>query len=140
MTVENLTTFHEIASGRAGALTSHLIVFTAGMPAPSFLQFYERALRNLGSRALYHWGDIDPGGFRVAACLSRVAHACGHPLRLWRMIATDVPESLAYRSLTRSETSEMQRICRTHQWVQEERALEQCTLGFEQEALTPQLP
>lgn len=140
LTVENLTTFHELASGRAGALTSHLVMFTAGMPAPSFLQFYERALRSLGSRALYHWGDIDPGGFRVAACLARVAHSCGHQLRLWQMTATEFPEALAYRALSRSETSEIQRTCQVHHWLPEAKALERCALGFEQEALTPRLP
>jgi hypothetical protein len=140
LTVENLTTFHELASGRAGMLTSHLVMFTAGMPAPSFLQFYARALRCLGSRALYHWGDIDPGGFRVAACLARVAHSCGQSLKLWRMKTTELPDALAYRTLPRSETSEIQRICQIHQWLPEAQALERCALGFEQEALTPELP
>lgn len=66
LTIENLTTFHlasQLLDGRAG-----LIVFTGGMPSPSWCRAYSRLLEGLPtSLPAYHWGDIDQGGFRIAA-------------------------------------------------------------------------
>jgi hypothetical protein len=97
LTVENLTVFHQLAAGRAGCPEAHLILFTAGMPAPSFTSFYERLLQELGDRDLYHWGDIDPGGFRMAACLARAAARVGRRLSLWQMDWDREPDADANR-------------------------------------------
>ena len=140
LTVENLTVFHELAAGRAGAPEGHLIMFTAGMPAPSFMAFYERLLQELGDRDLYHWGDIDPGGFRVAACLARITTRMGRRLSLWQMDSSSFEPGLAYRELSRTDIREMRRICASYGWVQEAAALELSNLGFEQEALPAVLP
>jgi len=140
LTVENLTVFHELAAGRAGSLEAHLILFTAGMPAPSFMAFYERLLQDLGDRELYHWGDIDPGGFRIAACLARAVARVGRRLSLWQMGSSKFEPDLAYRQLSRTDISEMRRICASYGWVQEAAALEVSSHGFEQEALPTLLP
>lgn len=140
LTVENLTVFHELAAGRAGSLEGHLILFTAGMPAPSFMAFYERLLADLGDREIYHWGDIDPGGFRIAACLARAVGRVGRRLSLWQMSSTTFEPDLAYRQLSRSDISEMRRICANNGWIQEAAALEVSNHGFEQEALPALLP
>jgi hypothetical protein len=140
LTVENLTVFHELAAGRAGCPNAHLILFTAGMPAPSFVAFYERLLQELGGRDVYHWGDIDPGGFRVAACLARAATRVGRRLSLWQMDSSSFEPALAYRELSRADIREMQRICANHGWLQESAALEVSIHGFEQEALPASLP
>jgi len=140
LTVENLTVFHELAAGRAGHPEAHLILFTAGMPAPSFMIFYERLLQELGDRRLYHWGDIDPGGFRVAACLARAAARVGRRLSLWQMDSSRFQPDLAYRQLTHTDISEMRRICNNYGWIQEAAALEVSRHGFEQEALPALLP
>jgi hypothetical protein len=140
LTVENLTVFHELAAGRAGSLETHLILFTAGMPAPSFMAFYERLVQDLGDRELYHWGDIDPGGFRIAACLARAVARAGRRLSLWQMGSNTFEPDLAYRQLSRADISEMRRICANHGWVHEAAALEASAYGFEQEALPVLLP
>jgi len=140
LTVENLTVFHELAAGRAGLLIEHLVLFTAGMPAPSFIAFYERLLQTLTDRALYHWGDIDPGGFRVAACLARAADRSGRRLSLWQMDPSKIERSLSYRELSHTDVREMRKICSDHGWTQEAAALEDSGFGFEQEALPAFLP
>ena len=38
-------------------------------------------------------GDVDEGGFRIAAVLSRCAAEAGHVLLPWKMRPADVPES-----------------------------------------------
>jgi Uncharacterized protein conserved in bacteria C-term(DUF2220) len=141
LTVENLTVFHEFALGRAGALNHIVLVFTAGMPAPSFVAFYRILVRQASQRSLMHWGDIDPGGFRIAAVLARAAHAeSRRRLTLWQMRADAFPADLSFRSLTESEVTEVQRICRAHGWTEEAAAAHRLALGFEQEALPVRLP
>lgn len=140
LTVENLTPFHELAEGRAGALDEVLVVYTAGMPAPSFLGFYRALLQGVGTRAVLHWGDIDPGGFRIARCLARAAAECGASLRLWQMCADAFEKGLSYRTLKPTEVTEMRSICVEQGWTREAESLERQPLGFEQEALPLVLP
>lgn len=66
LTIENLTTFHLASRQLAGRAA--LIIFTGGMPAPSWVAAYRRILDEVPDDVpLYHWGDIDQGGFRIAA-------------------------------------------------------------------------
>lgn len=66
LTIENLTTFHLASRKLAGRAA--LIIFTGGMPAPSWVAAYRRILEEVPADVpLYHWGDIDQGGFRIAA-------------------------------------------------------------------------
>lgn len=100
--VENLTTFDLCAKARPDR-EGGLVLYTAGMPSPSWLRACRAVLERLGHHiSVYHWGDIDVGGFRIAA---RVAEAI-YPRRLrpWLMdsrslrdIARSVPASLAER-------------------------------------------
>lgn len=140
LTVENLTVFHEFAEGRAGPLEKHLVVYTAGMPAPSFLDFYRKLVSQAQDRALLHWGDIDPGGFRIAGLLARNAAQCRVPLRLWSMISSCFESSLSYRPLLPAEIAQMQRTCGQHAWTAESVALAEHQVAFEQEALPLRLP
>lgn len=140
LTVENLTVFHELAMGRAGELKDIAIVFTAGMPAPSFMAFYRMLVTAAARCALLHWGDIDPGGFRIAAVLARAARECSRTLTLWSMRSDAWPKELAYRSLTAADVSEIESICRVHQWVNEGVAIRHTAVGFEQEALPLSIP
>lgn len=140
LSVENLTIFHEIAEGRAGDLSGYLLLYTAGMPAPSFLRFYRQLLRTCGPRRLAHWGDIDPSGFRIAACLARAARELSHTLTLWQMRADEPPADRAWRELSATERTEIERLCELHGWMQEGAAVARVGLGFEQEALPLLLP
>jgi hypothetical protein len=141
LTVENLTVFHELALGRAGRLDQTILIFTAGLPAPSFVAFYRILVRQSADRELMHWGDIDVGGFRVAAVLARAAQAeGGRRLALWQMRSDMFAPELAYCPLAVSEVTEVRRICQAHGWTEEAVALQRAARGFEQEALPLRLP
>ena len=90
MTIENQTTFHSEARRRCG--DNVLLVYTAGMPSPAWRAMYARILKNLPpSVSVYHWSDIDEGGFRIAAALAQEANKAGRTLLPWKMHPDDVP-------------------------------------------------
>jgi len=93
MTIENLTTFHSEARRRCDEHV--LLLYTAGMPSPVWRAMYARLLDSLPKDTpVYHWGDVDEGGFRIATTLARDAVSAGHILKLWKMHPEDVPEDL----------------------------------------------
>lgn len=93
LTIENLTTFHVWARQNCDAEV--LCIYTAGMPSPAWRGMYARLLSGLeiGTPVL-HWGDVDEGGFRIAAVLSRCVADAGHTLLPMKMRPADVTESL----------------------------------------------
>ncbi|WP_241082022.1 Wadjet anti-phage system protein JetD domain-containing protein [Achromobacter xylosoxidans] len=92
LSIENLTTFHVMARQMCDA--NRLIIYTAGMPSPSWCAMYYRVLKGLPEGIpVYHWGDLDEGGFRIAAHISRIASDAGHKLLPWKMSPEDVPEA-----------------------------------------------
>ncbi|PZQ10812.1 Wadjet anti-phage system protein JetD domain-containing protein [Pseudoxanthomonas winnipegensis] len=101
LTIENQTTFHVWA--RQHCDSNVLCVYTAGMPSPAWRTMYLRLLSELPvSTPVLHWGDLDEGGFRIAAFLSRCASEAGHVLLPWKMRPNDVPESLCRAAPTRT--------------------------------------
>ena len=93
LTIENQTTFHVWA--RHYCDSDMLCIYTAGMPSPAWRAMYVRLLSGLPVETpVFHWGDVDEGGFRIAAFLSRCAAEVGHNLLAWKMRPTDVPEAL----------------------------------------------
>lgn len=139
LTIENLTTFHEIAMGKAGK-PSGLIIYTAGMPSPALRRVYGPCLESAlagGQRSRLHWGDIDLGGFRIAACLAR-AHPS--PLGLWAMDPARHPDATARKILSGDELREITSIAARHGWeaIAERVAIHK--QAFEQEALMLELP
>ena len=139
MSVENLTTFHEIALGKSGKPRG-LVIYTAGMPSPALRRVYgaclEKALAD-GRRARLHWGDIDLGGFRIAACLAR-EHAS--PLHLWAMDPVAHPGAPARKTLTGDELSEITRIAARYGWEKIAENVCNDKRAIEQEALELVLP
>ena len=92
LTIENQTTFHVWA--RQHCDSDVLCIYTAGMPSPAWRAMYSRLLSELPAvTPVLHWGDLDEGGFRIAAFLSRCAAEVGHKLLPWKMRPADVPES-----------------------------------------------
>lgn len=90
MTIENQTTFHSEARRRCEE--NVLLIYTAGMPTPAWRAMYGRLLKDLPTDVpVYHWGDIDEGGFRIAATLANEANGAGHALKPWLMHPDDVP-------------------------------------------------
>lgn len=101
MTIENLTTFHSEAKKRCDE--SILLLYTAGMPSPAWRAMYVRLLKDLpNSVPVYHWGDIDEGGFRIAAALAREARSAGHMIRPWAMHPHEIPEDRRKRATPRT--------------------------------------
>lgn len=85
LTIENLTTFHLAAEAMKGR-DDGLVVFTGGMPSPAWIAGFRRLTGKLPSvTVFYHWGDIDVGGFRIAARLQQSAMPEGVSLRPWLM-------------------------------------------------------
>lgn len=88
LTIENLTTFH-LAAEAMKDRTDGLAVFTGGMPSPAWVAGFRRLTEKLSQSAtFYHWGDIDVGGFRIAARLREVAVSADVSLQPWLMDAT----------------------------------------------------
>ncbi|TQV61922.1 MAG: DUF2399 domain-containing protein [Halothiobacillaceae bacterium] len=93
MSIENMTTFHSEARRRN--TENVLILYTAGMPSPAWRTMYGRILRDVPEGTpIFHWGDVDEGGFRIAAALAREARAAGHTLLPWNMHPDDVPSDV----------------------------------------------
>ena len=139
LTIENLTTFHEVAMGKAGK-PSGLIIYTAGMPSPALRRVYgprlESALAN-GRRRRLHWGDIDLGGFRIAACLARAHHS---PLELWAMDPSEHPDAASRKTLSGDELREIARIAACHGWDSIAERVVADKRAIEQEAVPVSLP
>lgn len=88
LTIENLTTFHLVAEAMQGRKDG-LAVFTGGMPSPAWIAGFRQLTGGLPSlTTFYHWGDIDVGGFRIAARLQEVAMPSNVLLQPWQMDAT----------------------------------------------------
>lgn len=88
LTIENLTTFHQAARA-LGNTSSGVVIYTAGMPSPSWGEAYVRILSSLPmTTRVYHWSDHDEGGFRIAARVAQFATRAGYSLRPWSMDAS----------------------------------------------------
>lgn len=85
LTIENLTTFHQAARllvGRADGL----VIYTGGMPSPAWRTAFSAVIKRLpDSVKIYHWGDFDEGGFRIARVLQTTASGVGKTIRPWLM-------------------------------------------------------
>lgn len=135
LTIENLTTFH--LSSQHPDATTGLILYAGGMPSPSWCRAYACILDSLPeSVPVYHWGDIDQGGFRIAAhirsrCIQRHAF---HP---WLMDAAQLDGS-AYSETTEATRASMARHARDAGWE----ALSESMLSrtIEQEGIVIRLP
>jgi hypothetical protein len=140
LTIENLATFHETALAATGAPV--LLIYTGGMPSPAWRAAYVRILRGLGAPLpVYHWGDIDEGGFRIAAVLAGDAREAGFTLGPWLMspseLAPDIPGASA------PAPAVLARMCRWAEragWSEVSEALRHHPLQLEQESLDPRLP
>lgn len=133
MTIENLTTFHSEARRRCDEHV--LLIYTAGMPSPAWRAMYARLLDSLPKDVpVYHWGDVDEGGFRIAATLARDALSAGHTLKPWKMHPEDVPED--FRRTASAHTLERIRQCTSAAgWQELGEAIVKAGFTVEQESL-----
>lgn len=141
VSIENLASFHDAA--RAPGAESGLLLYTGGMPSPAWRAAYARILACLApSLPVYHWGDIDEGGFRIAAKLAETAAAAGRQLQPWRM-SPDALAEVACAAAATPTPAQLARMCAwAHRagWNEVASALQARPLRLEQEQLEPQLP
>lgn len=140
LTVENYTTFNEICRGMAGPLEG-AVLYTAGMPSPSFLTVYKKALANAPANiALNHWGDIDLGGYRIADVIANTARSMDMPVRLWNMNPAELAAHTAWRDLTDKEVGWIRSIAKKHGWNTEFQGVALHRFAYEQEMIGLTLP
>jgi hypothetical protein len=140
LTVENFTPFNEIARGKAGPVEG-VVIYTAGMPSPSFLRFIALLLNGTPSRIpVYHWGDIDLGGFRIADVLANQIERLGGKLSLWNMNPENVQDILRWCDLSPSEISWIRTIALKHGWQGELDGVEATRASYEQEMMRASCP
>lgn len=109
LSIENLTTFH-LASQHPDAAIG-LMLYTGGMPSPSWCHAYARILDSLPeSIPVYHWGDIDQGGFRIAA---HIRHKCihRHSFHPWLMDAEQLDGTTYSEATQATRTNMAQHAC-----------------------------
>lgn len=138
LSIENLASFHEAA--RLSDVDDCLLLYTGGMPSPAWRAAYARILAGLGAGArVYHWGDIDEGGFRIAAVLAGTAAGAGHRLHPWRMSPSTLPDDIISAALAPEPATlhAMQRWAARAGWQDVAAELERCPIRLEQEALDP---
>lgn len=141
LTIENLASFHDAT--RADGADDVLLLYTGGMPSPAWRAAYSRILCDMSPEtAVFHWGDIDEGGFRIAAVLAGVARAAGHTLRPWRMSPEALPLDVVHTAANPPDAT-LRAMCRwaiQSGWDEAARALEKNPTQLEQEKLDPLMP
>lgn len=131
LTIENLTTFHEVLDHLKG---DTVVLYTNGMPSPTWRQFYAKLAAG-NSLSLHHWGDIDAGGFRIARVIGKVAESLGNKLHLMHMDPAAIPEGIHYRSMLPAEARQITQICAEMGWPEFSAEHEPCLRAYEQEGL-----
>lgn len=61
-TIENQATFERYIQTKAN---DEVILFTSGIPSPSFKRLYKMIIESCQPKIVQHWGDIDVGGFAI---------------------------------------------------------------------------
>ena len=150
LTIENLTSFHDAARALPNGELPHresphgdaLLIYTGGMPSPAWRAFFARLLGSLPADCrLYHWGDIDEGGFRIAAQLAMVANADGRRLLPWLMSPLDFDTAaLGAEAPSAACLKKMTYWADKAGWSQIASALQQTPIRIEQEAIDPRFP
>lgn len=141
LSIENLASFHEAVAMRGEAPV--LLLYTGGMPSPTWRLAYARLLAGLpADAALYHWGDIDRGGFRIAAKLAETVRRSGRTLRPWLMTPDELPAEViaAAEPPSPAVLDSMCDLARRAGWDEAASALQRTPLLLEQERLHPRLP
>lgn len=133
MTIENQTTFHSEARRRCDE--DVLLIYTAGMPNPPWRLMYARILKDIPFDVpVYHWGDIDEGGFRIASVIAQEAVKFGHTLKPWAMHPDNVPE-VHRRPASSNTVNRMVHFAQVAGWYALGEAIAEAKFTVEQESL-----
>jgi hypothetical protein len=89
---------------------------------------------------VWHWGDIDAGGLRIASHLAQACAEEGRKLQLHSMDWRAPSEIAAGRSFAPSEVKQIETICTHWGWDAEREAVANATHPIEQEELPAAWP
>jgi hypothetical protein len=120
-----------------------LLLYTGGMPSLTWRGAYARVLAAPSPAVpIYHWGDIDEGGFRIAAVRATAAQATGRRVQPWMMSPADLPAALAAQADApmASSLDAMLRAAERCGWSALLDQLREQPIRLEQESLDPMLP
>lgn len=133
MSIENPTTFHSEARRRCDEEV--LLIYTAGMPNPPWRAMYARILKDLPPDVpVYHWGDVDEGGFRIASVLAQEAIRTGHVIKPWQMHPDNVPFEHR-RPASQNTVNKMVHFAEAAGWTSLGEAIAAAKFTVEQESL-----
>jgi hypothetical protein len=140
LSVENKQTFHEIAALATGSTVC--AIYSGGMPSPTWHRVYASLLSAIpSSTVVYHFGDLDVGGFRIAHAIAQAAKASGHTLQPWMMDPIELQSiGHALYPATESQIAEMRLWCQRIGWTSIGNNLAIAPGLLEQEAVHPALP
>jgi hypothetical protein len=140
VTVENKSTFHEMAMLAIG--TQACLIFSGGMPSPAWHRVYSKILDSLDDDVpIYHFGDLDVGGFRIASAIAEVAKLQGKTLQHWLMDPV-LLTGLGYKlyPFKPSQITKMQSWCERIGWDELVDRIANSPGLLEQERIVPSLP
>ena len=133
ITIENKTTFHSEAKRRQDDVV--LLIYTAGMPSPAWRAMYARLLESLPpTTPVFHWGDVDEGGFRIASTIAVICKAAGFQLQPYSMSPNDVPSEMRVKASART-LERIQHFASAAGWTDLGRSVLDAGFVAEQEAL-----
>lgn len=138
VTIENLASFH--LATQVWSDQPLVLLYSAGMPSPAWRRAYRHLLAGLPTEAsVFHWGDIDEGGFRIAAVVAAEAAACGRTLLPWAMSPDDLSDEIRATAghAEPGVVARMQGSALRAGWPALADALARHPLLLEQEALIP---
>lgn len=96
---------------------------------------YSRLLSSVPSSVpVYHWGDVDEGGFRIAATLAATAANANHRLLAHTMSPADVPPDMRKPASERT-VARIQHYAERAGWAELGAAIAAAKFTVEQEAL-----
>ena len=143
LSVENLTTFHEL-SRLVTKGDGRFLIYSAGMPSPSWLRVYGLLLQALPPDAqVLHWGDADTGGFRIASYIARTASVHGRRLALFGMDGLPYGENgpeVSRKPLSDGDVAAIAKICERHGWATEREWIQRWRFAVEQESMLLVVP
>jgi hypothetical protein len=100
--IENLATY--IRYVEKERQDDELVLYTAGIPSPSFRGFYKLIADTFSAAKLRHWGDIDVGGFSILHILEKTV---SRDILSYRMSTTDYENISSYGELSSSELNQL---------------------------------
>ncbi|MGN8160693.1 Wadjet anti-phage system protein JetD domain-containing protein [Salinisphaera sp. SWV1] len=139
MTIENLTTFNEVARGLNDEVDA-MVIYTGGMPSPALRAALRALIADCGERTCFwHWGDIDVGGLRTALAIQGELDGRAR-LRPWQMDLSILPSDTRLTDAPDTVVKQMITLAERLDWPEEAAGIRRLRAIVEQEVLAPCRP